>query len=293
MNELQARGSQGVGETFLPNPPVSPSTIQSPQPPLSQGGIPKIELRESTTDSTIAYAIVLLRHYGFELRGYTPEELVSLWLKGHPAHWVRLAVIEALYQGRYKAISVEQILAVWTRRGQPIHRFTHEFERLISRKLPQNLAAPLNQALTYLPREQSLPLYPDVLEPVSTIPDIIDEWEARSPEDEPISSAPVLQEIPPPPAPVLEEAIETAVHSDELLCEEPSNQSTNPTYEANWSRCETKKQPIHQFTPPPDVSGFYLKLKAVAQQKDDIPPKFVAPAIDGIEQESEPPQLLD
>lgn len=293
MNELQARGSQGVGETFLPNPPISPSTIQSPQPPLSQGGIPKIELRESTTDSTIAYAIALLRHYGFELRGYTPEELVSLWLKNYSPHWVRLAVIEALYQGRYKAISVEQILAVWTRRGQPIHRFTHEFERLISRKLPQNLAAPLNQALTHLAREQSLPLYPEVLEPVSTIPDIIDEWNARSPEEEPIGSEPVLQEIPPPPVPVFEEAIEEEVNSDNPLPEEPSKQSANPTYEANWSRCETTKQPIHQFTPSPDVSGFYLKLKAVAQQQEDIPPQFVAPAIDDLAQESEPPQIVD
>jgi hypothetical protein len=260
---------------------------------LSQGGIPKIELRESTTDSTIAYAIALLRHYGFELRGYTPEELVTLWLKNYPAHWVRLAVIEALYQGRYKAISVEQILAVWTRRGQPIHRFTHEFERLISRKLPQNLAAPLNQALTHLAREQNLPLYPDVLEPTSTIPDLIDEWDARSPEEEPSVSEPVLQEIPAAPLPVLEEAIEEEVHSDDPLPEEASNQSTNPTYEANWSRCETKKQPIDQFTPPPDVSGFYLKLKAVAQQQEEIQPQLVAPTIDDLEQDSEPPKLVD
>jgi len=293
MNELQARGSQGVGETFLPNPPVSPSTIQSPQPPLSQGGIPKIELRESTTDSTIAYALALLRHYGFELRGYTPEELVSLWLKNYPAHWVRLAVIEALYQGRYKAISVEQILAVWTRRGQPIHRFTHEFERLISRKLPQNFAAPLNPALTHLAREQSFPLYPDVLEPVSTIPDIIDEWDARSPEEEPIISEPVIQETTPPPIPVLEEAIEEEVNSDDPLSEEPSKQSANPTYEANWSRCETKKQPIHQFTPPPDVSGFFLKLKAVAQQQEKIPPNLVEPTTDDLEQNSKPPKFVD
>lgn len=293
MNELQARGSQGVGETFLPNPPISPSKIQSPQPSLSQGGIPKIELRESTTDSTIAYAIALLRHYGFELRGYTPEELVSLWLKNYPAHWVRLAVIEALYQGRYKAISVEQILAVWIRRGQPIHRFTHEFERLISRKLPQKLAAPLNQALNHLAREQNLPLYLDVLEPVSTIPDLIDEWDARSHEEELISSEPVPQDIQPPPVPVLEEAIEEEVNSDDPLSEESSHQNANPTYEANWSRCETQKQPIHQFTPPPDISGFYLKLKAVAQQQEDIPPKLVASAIDDLEQESEPPQLLD
>jgi predicted lipoprotein with Yx(FWY)xxD motif len=96
-------------------------------------------MREPTTDSAVAYAVALLSHYGFELRGYKAEELVNLWLRNYQANWVRLGVIEALYQGRYKAVSVEQILAVWARRGQPIYRFNHEFERLISRKLPQNL----------------------------------------------------------------------------------------------------------------------------------------------------------
>src|ERR671917_232976 len=111
---------------------------------------------EPIKDSAVAYAVALLSHYGFELRGYKAQELVNLWLRSYPTKWIRLSVIEALYQGRYKAVSVEQILAVWARRGQPIYRFNHEFERLISRKLPQSLTARHNTARTDLSQEISL-----------------------------------------------------------------------------------------------------------------------------------------
>ncbi|HAO10786.1 MAG TPA: hypothetical protein DCQ51_06355, partial [Planktothrix sp. UBA8407] len=48
-------------------------------------------------------------------------------------------ILESLYQGRYKAISVEHILIYWQRRGQKIHHFTPDFERLICHSFPQNL----------------------------------------------------------------------------------------------------------------------------------------------------------
>ena len=98
-------------------------------------------MTELAQDSAAAYATALLGHYGFELGGYTAQELVAMWLDRYRANWVRLAAIEALYQGRYKAVSVGQILATWTRRGRPIYHFNHEFERLISHKIPQNIAA--------------------------------------------------------------------------------------------------------------------------------------------------------
>lgn len=90
-------------------------------------------------DTTADFTVALLIHYSFDLGGYTAGELIDYWLKDYPANWIRLAVIEALYQGRYKAISVEQILAVWNRRGQALHHFNHEFERLICGNLPQTL----------------------------------------------------------------------------------------------------------------------------------------------------------
>lgn len=92
-------------------------------------------------DTSADLAITLLIHYTFDLSGYSANELVDLWQKQYPGNWLHLAVIEALYQGRYKAISVQQILICWQRRGQAIFHFNMEFERLICSKFPQNLTS--------------------------------------------------------------------------------------------------------------------------------------------------------
>ncbi|KAB8321274.1 hypothetical protein SD81_002920 [Tolypothrix campylonemoides VB511288] len=92
-------------------------------------------------DTSADLAIALLIHYSFDLSGYSASELVDLWQKQYPGNWLHLAVIEALYQGRYKAISVQQILTCWQRRGQAIFHFNMEFERLICSKFPQNLTS--------------------------------------------------------------------------------------------------------------------------------------------------------
>ncbi|HEY9750297.1 MAG TPA: hypothetical protein V6C63_16550 [Allocoleopsis sp.] len=96
-------------------------------------------MTESVKDSVSANAAALLIHYSFDLNGYTADELVTAWAATYQPLWVRSAVIEALYQGRYKAISVEQILALWLRRGQPLYHFNHEFERIVCSKFPQLL----------------------------------------------------------------------------------------------------------------------------------------------------------
>jgi hypothetical protein len=83
----------------------------------------------------------LLVCYGFDLEQKTPEELIERWRKEVPISWVRLAVIEALYLGRYKAVSVEQILKLWSRLASPNLHFTHEFERVICRKFPKYLSS--------------------------------------------------------------------------------------------------------------------------------------------------------
>ena len=75
-------------------------------------------------------AIALLQHYSFDLGGYTIRDLNQAWSKFRP-EWVRQAVIEALFQGRYKAVSVDQILQLWERKGEPNYRYNREFERLV------------------------------------------------------------------------------------------------------------------------------------------------------------------
>lgn len=129
-------------------------------------------------DAAAQVAAWLLGNYYFDLRGYQPCELVESWLNNYPGNWLRLAVIEALYQGRYKAISVEQILNIWHRRNQALYHFNYEFESLICSKLPpeltqifsigvSNTAAPMTSLTEPLPtnsdseleaEEKSLPI---------------------------------------------------------------------------------------------------------------------------------------
>ncbi len=254
----------------------SPSHLLTPSShsqPKIQNPNSKLEMWEPTTGLAVAYAIALLSHYKFELRGYTAQELVNLWLEKYPANWVRMAVIEALYQGRYKAVSVEQFLTVWTRRRQPVYRFNREFERLISRKLPQNLTVPLNFVAADLIEEYNLlPLPPSA--------DEIREVQATQ-EEMPDNPAPTgTQDDSSTVTTALADLTETPFQLKDQFPELRSQYNARSAYDADWSRCELKKQPIHQFTPSPDGSDFFLKLKAVAQQQGSTSDKVMTPSID-------------
>jgi hypothetical protein len=96
-----------------------------------------------TQDLQILQTATLLTCYGFDLKGLTPRLLLEHWLQQFSPQWIRLAVLEALYQGRYKAVSVEHLLTFWGQRGQPNFHFNQEFERLVSQTLPpRTLLAP-------------------------------------------------------------------------------------------------------------------------------------------------------
>lgn len=97
------------------------------------------QLQTETPNLPSVEASDLLKYYGFDLSDQTSENIVAQWLEQYPPDWIFLAMLEALYQGRYKAISVEQLLIYWQRRGEPIYHFTPDFERLICHHLPQNL----------------------------------------------------------------------------------------------------------------------------------------------------------
>ena len=241
-------------------------------------------MTESTQDASAAYTTALLVHYCFELKGNKAEVLVRSWLSQYQPTWVRLAVIEALYQGRYKAVSVEQILATWNRRGRALYHFNHDFERLIGRKFPQNITAPPDAASLALSNAQSLTLS-------KSSPSVF-------PEDaNPSSTASATYQKAPLPATVISlEGTATQVNPDEPACENLTGQladaiakptstveakktgeaslpsshidTTETMYQADWSRWEAGKHPIHQFTPSVEVSDFYLKLKAIAQNPE-------------------------
>lgn len=79
-------------------------------------------------------AAALLEGYRFEMGNHDARQWVALWLEFYRPVWIRDAVVEALYQGRYKSRSVRQILELWERRGQPIRHATHEFEAAVCRE---------------------------------------------------------------------------------------------------------------------------------------------------------------
>jgi hypothetical protein len=105
-----------------------------------------------------AQAAALLVHYGFDLSGKKAEKLAGEWLTKYPSHWARLAVIEALYQGRYKAVSVGQILSMWQRLSQPLYHFNGEFERLVCSNFPQEFTWESDVTLS---QEQRFPPSPE------------------------------------------------------------------------------------------------------------------------------------
>lgn len=100
------------------------------------------QVKTSISSPEAQHALCLLRYYGFELTLYTVEEQMAEWLERYPARMIVQAIIEALYQGRYKTVSVNQILALWQRRGQTICHFNGEFERLVGGNLPVAVQSP-------------------------------------------------------------------------------------------------------------------------------------------------------
>jgi hypothetical protein len=211
-------------------------------------------------------AAALLTYYGFEMRGYTATELLSYWLQHYQAIWVRYAVVEALYQGRYKAVSVEQILNFWFRRGNPNFHFNYEFERLICRQLPRYSVVLPDEVLLAL-QAQSPPLAPT---PEEYSPSIFLPLESEEAIASPIisesESESILVQIPATESEteVSQLTPEVAIFTEILVDLSPQNLSKQIP---NDSLSDVLHPQIHQFIPESDASEFYLKLKNIVNRE--------------------------
>ena len=226
-------------------------------------------MTQLTQDAATAYATALLVQYCFDLRGYQAEELVRAWLHNYKSSWVRLAVIEALYQGRYKAVSVEQILATWNRCGLPKSHFNGEFERLIGRKFPNNLAVFSDASsiaennidtISEVPYQSVAPSgQADDLDSTLSKPETgFSSDNAESSPVPEISNNDVAVDS-------LTKQLASANSPPTSTVEEPASYPLN--YQADWERWEVRKRPIDQFTPSVDVPDFYYKLKAATEDQ--------------------------
>ena len=248
-------------------------------------------MTEFIHDASVRDAANLLTHYSFDLGSYTAEQLIDHWLRHYPPGWLRLAVIEALYQGRYKAISVEQILNMWRRRSQSHYHFNHEFERMVCGRLPQNLALHPYERGQQDKYQAGVPTRVEVIASASGSSDEGDLPTAAL-EAEPGNSsdgdAPIDRSIPsqsPFPAETAtanasEDPVQFDLPPDYALSsisthgaeDPPAIRPYQPGPDADadmdelalWAQGQVMQHPIHQFIPTAGFSGFYVKLRAVA-----------------------------
>lgn len=214
-------------------------------------------MTELTQDLSLAQARSLIDSYAFDLGRDDAEKLLKYWLDVYHASWIRLATIEALYLGRYKAISIEHILNVWLRLGTPNPHFTYEFERLICRKLPKHLSD-LSDLTASATRISNANLSQSKLESQSETAVAIeherDNVAVMVAEKDTLNIEPALgnsgdyQKNYQKPNPSLISAMELS-------------------YKSNWSEFTEGGNIIHQFIPLPDVSSFFNKLKTFAESK--------------------------
>lgn len=214
-------------------------------------------------------AIALLIHYSFDLSGYSASELVHRWRKQYPADWLHLAVIEALYQGRYKGISVQQILAFWLRRGQVIYHFNMEFERLICSQFPSTLTAATTTALNFDPQPKVSEIVSHEREPVLVASAPVENAEKDSQPNHSIQLMNIKQQ-----ETVTQEATQPA---SKLLAASRAGAATS-NFQPRLGTVETLSQqtnnlplalnrpPIGQFTPAKSDRSelFTSKLKAMS-----------------------------
>ncbi|MEL6928121.1 MAG: hypothetical protein AAFO95_05775 [Cyanobacteria bacterium J06600_6] len=204
-------------------------------------------MTELTQDLSLAQARSLMDSYAFDLGRGNVEKRLNCWLDSYHASWIRLATIEALYLGRYKAISIEHILNVWLRLGTPNPHFTYEFERLICRKLPKHLSDLSDLTANTVKSNSLMSDQPRSRVPAST--ESTKEVTTINLQDESLN---------------LERAFRQPASSK-------SNQSLisnwGLSYNSTWSDFTTSSRIIHQFIPLPDVSSFFTRLKTFGEEK--------------------------
>ncbi|BAU09564.1 hypothetical protein LEP3755_00350 [Leptolyngbya sp. NIES-3755] len=264
------------------------------------------DFNASLWHETATQVVDLLIHYGFDLGGNQARQLIDRWQSTYSPIWIRWAVIEALYQGRYKAISVEQILQLWQRRQQPRYHFNYEFERLVCNKFPRNLSeyskqkpAPEISILLDLPAPSraASPAPKAVTDSLISEPPPWAELAEQIQQEEPAEStgtppggaiAPLNVEHIEAPEILLNRVAKLQAGVEALI--EQATSSLNASNEAmkiKFHPEETKNEPedaeeslldpsedvhppIHQFMPAPTESEFHSKLKAVVEQETTI-----------------------
>ncbi|GEA26933.1 hypothetical protein MiAbW_01493 [Microcystis aeruginosa NIES-4325] len=225
-------------------------------------------MAEINPEINLMQIATILNQYRFEMRGYKAQELIERWLPTYSLNWIRMAILEALYQGRYKVISVEEILKIWHRRGHPTFHFTGEFERLVCKNLPDSQ---LNGKKTVvIPKEEQVNMLSATLERPDPEPQALktdNNGTVAMAKDSLFNLETSLFDDPRQGMSDVEELFsqlttETPKFPElESVPKSANGHGTRENFPANF------KPVIDEFTPLLDPSELYPKLKAVARSQ--------------------------
>lgn len=235
------------------------------------------------SDRSADQACRLLQEYSFDLDGYRPSGLVLIWQEQLEAEssWICSAVVEALYQGRYKAFSVEQILRVWKRRGHPIRHFNHDFERVILGPIDPT-ASKYASMTSASPSELLKPRQETKRESVSQaaarskLPASTPTFERSQPYHDSTLPAPPPLASASTPAVKIESAHrgmatgDRAIARDYRMVKSPRSDASSMMSLISLPRPKVassfaQQAPIQKFVPQPAPSDFYARLQTVAR----------------------------
>ena len=216
----------------------------------------------TASERDLEHAKLLLAEYSFDLSGFRVGELMAIWQEHLQieASWIRAAVLEALYQGRYKAFSVEQILQGWKRRGHPVRHFNSEFERVVFGPIDPIISkyAPLTG------RRPSELMAPQSTTRQPTLPPTTSRETVEPPAATPAEMSPETTDSVDPSEPNAAEEPNplTAPSESSLVADSATEPSTDLPQPASLFH---QPEPIQKFIPQLESSEFYHRLQSVSR----------------------------
>jgi hypothetical protein len=196
--------------------------------------------------------IALILRYGFDLSGQSAAVVVRSWSCKYDPSFLVLAVIESLHLGRYKIVSVEQILNGWQRRGQATPHFGAEFAKMVGGQEQSSVIE--EDAQTTLLLDQEIALFSD-----SDLADMHHATEVFELSDPALDEGIGIPESKPQQS-LLSIIQKHQVSLDLTPTSYPPTAPRPPRN--NWEQQATPLDEL--FIPAAQVSQFYYKLRAMA-----------------------------
>ncbi len=210
--------------------------------------------------------VALIVRYGFDLGGQSAAAVVRAWSCKYDPSFLSLAVIESLHLGRYKVVSIEQVLNGWQRRGQATPHFSPEFAKMISGAEYPAISVITEDEQTAALLDAEIALFSD-----SEIAEAHRSMASLELSD------PALDEG--LPEPLLDHKWAYSVSLDLMPTSYPPIGPRPPRH--SWQQ----QTPLdEQFTPSAQVSQFYYKLRAMAAsapRRESAPDDEQAQAAEG------------